>query len=153
MCEVPKGAIVGGGWYGCQIACILLSRAFDVELFERADRLFDGASGKNQFRLRAGFHYPRSSVTRTQISDGLREFRERVPMFVQPLHRCLYAVSASEGCVDTREEMMFFVDTPIRYYHVNIGLPIAHSPSFLAGVARQGRQSRKAQEGESDQVA
>jgi hypothetical protein len=151
MSRSPKIAIIGGGWYGCQIATSLMSRGCEVQLFEKAPRLFDGASGKNQFRLHAGFHYPRSSVTRNQISEGLSEFRERMPQFIRSLDRCLYAVSTNqslvdfgtfkevfqasgvpfkevhpttfgltnvEGCVDTKEEMYFFVDSPRIFYEV-----------------------------------
>ena len=69
-------------------------------LFEKSSRLFDGASGKNQFRLHAGFHYPRSSLTRAQITEGLREMKERYSCFVRPLDNCLYAISATASVID-----------------------------------------------------
>ena len=67
----PKLPSSGGGWYGCHIADILQTRGFKVLLLEKAGHLFAGASGKNQFRLHAGFHYPRSSITRSQIRGQL----------------------------------------------------------------------------------
>lgn len=97
---VPTVAVIGGGWYGCHLADILITRGFKVTLFEKANHLFAGASGKNQFRLHAGFHYPRSSITRSQITAGLHEFKTRMPQFVAPLHKCIYAVSVEDSLID-----------------------------------------------------
>ena len=154
----PSVAVVGGGWYGCHIAHELKSKGFKVVLLEKSDSLFGGASGKNQFRLHAGFHYPRSSITRKQITSGLREFKEKLPHLVHPLDLCIYAISSNaslvdfgtfkqvfeatgvefteiyaqnhgltnvEGCINTSEEMFFFVDAPKSYYEVMSLLPRA----------------------------
>ena len=99
-CGAPTVAVVGGGWYGCHIAHVLRQRGFQIKLFERAPKLFQGASGNNQFRLHAGFHYPRSSLTRMQISSGLLEFNQRLPMFVRKLDKCIYAISDRASLLD-----------------------------------------------------
>ena len=115
----PRVCVIGGGWYGCHIAHTLLSRGFDVVLLEKSNQLFDGASGKNQFRLHAGFHYPRSSITRAQILDGLREFRERLPMFIQPLDCCLYAIAATESLIDFGTFKQVFNATKVPFEDVH----------------------------------
>jgi len=96
----PSIAVVGGGWYGSHIALVLKERGFIVTLFERGSRLFEGASGKNQFRLHAGFHYPRSFRTRSQIQSGLKEFNARLPQFVKKLDKCIYCISNSSSFLD-----------------------------------------------------
>jgi len=115
----PRVGVIGGGWYGCQIAHTLRTRGFDVVLFEKDSRLFEGASGKNQFRLHAGFHYPRSGVTRAQILAGLREFRERLPKFVQPLDKCLYAIAAEESMIDFDTFKQIFKATNVTFLEVH----------------------------------
>ena len=96
----PLVAVIGGGWYGCHIAYTLKQRGFAVKLFESANDLFQGASGKNQFRLHAGFHYPRSYTTRVQISRGLSEFNKHLPQFVRKLDKCIYAISSRASFID-----------------------------------------------------
>lgn len=98
--SAPSVAVIGGGWYGCHTAHVLKQRGFNVTLFESSPNLFQGASGKNQFRLHAGFHYPRSHITRVQISSGLLEFNERMPHFVRKLDKCIYAISDRASLID-----------------------------------------------------
>lgn len=71
-----------------------------MKLFESANDLFQGASGKNQFRLHAGFHYPRSHATRVQISRGLSEFNKRLSQFMRKLDKCVYAISSRASLID-----------------------------------------------------
>lgn len=66
--------IIGSGWYGCHIAQTLRARGYDVEIWEKADAAFSGASSKNQNRLHLGFHYPRSFATRQQSRQGFDKF-------------------------------------------------------------------------------
>jgi hypothetical protein len=92
-------AIVGGGWFGCHIACCLQDRGIPFTLFEARKRLFDGASGYNQNRLHQGFHYPRSAATRKQSRDGFYEFTRRYPELSDPVEHNIYAVTR-ESLVD-----------------------------------------------------
>mgnify|MGYP006084031095 CR=1 FL=1 len=116
--DSPRIAIVGGGWYGCQLASSLLSMGCDVVLFEKAPRLFSGASGKNQFRLHAGLHYPRSSSTRKEITKGMKEFKSRMPQFVWHLDSCLYAISSIGSSIDFGAYKQVFDATGIQYEEV-----------------------------------
>lgn len=111
----PKVAVVGGGWYGCHIALTLRERGFDVTLFEKEQRLFQGASGNNQFRLHAGFHYPRSYLTREQIQNGLKEFNSRLPQFVRKLDTCVYAISSVASLLDFGTFLNIFKSENIPY--------------------------------------
>ena len=114
----PTVAVIGGGWYGCHLALTLKARGFDVTLLEKENRLFQGASGKNQFRLHAGFHYPRSHLTREQIQSGLKEFNRRLPQFVRKLDTCIYAISSTASLLDMGTYINVFKSENIPYEHV-----------------------------------
>ena len=68
-----KIAIVGAGIFGCTLA-IVLSKKFDVVIFEKKRDILNEASKMNQFRFHLGFHYPRSQKTIREIQKNYREF-------------------------------------------------------------------------------
>ena len=55
--------IVGGGFYGCNLALFLRSISSSILLLEAGDDLMTRASRVNQARIHTGFHYPRSALT------------------------------------------------------------------------------------------
>lgn len=55
--------IVGGGFYGCNLALFLRSISASILLVEAGDDLMTRASRVNQARIHTGFHYPRSALT------------------------------------------------------------------------------------------
>ena len=95
-----KIAVIGGGWYGCHIASALKAHGAEVTLLEKQQRLFDEASGNNQFRLHLGLHYARSAITRHQSRDGFARFSERYPRFSQPVARNIYVVPKHSSMLD-----------------------------------------------------
>jgi L-2-hydroxyglutarate oxidase LhgO len=68
-----KVAIIGGGFYGCT-AALILSKKYDVEIFEKENDILSGASKVNQFRFHRGYHYPRSQITIDQIKNSYKKF-------------------------------------------------------------------------------
>lgn len=79
---MKKIAVIGGGWYGCHIARALKLRGYDVTLFESANDIFKGISGKFGIRLHVGPHYPRSEKTRKSCREGYAEFIKTYPELV-----------------------------------------------------------------------
>lgn len=77
-----KIGIVGAGWYGCHLACVLKSAGYEVTLFEKNADFFMGISGEFGIRLHAGPHYPRSAETRKNCRRGFDEFYKRYPELV-----------------------------------------------------------------------
>lgn len=55
--------VVGGGFFGCQVAALARKYADKVVVVEAADRLLTRASYHNQARVHNGYHYPRSILT------------------------------------------------------------------------------------------
>jgi hypothetical protein len=93
-------AIIGGGWYGCHIACSLRALGFGVTVFEHQPRLLHLASGNNQFRLHLGFHYARHYGTRMQSREGFSRFVERYPELSRPVPDNIYAVPCGDSLID-----------------------------------------------------
>jgi hypothetical protein len=92
--------VLGGGWYGCSIALGLLRDGHYVELHEKADKLFAGASGGNPARCHLGFHYPRSGVTQAACQEHQAEFMARYGHLTRGIPINLYAVAANDSLVD-----------------------------------------------------
>lgn len=68
-------AVIGGGLFGATAAIHAARAGYHVELFEKSDGLLQAASGINQFRLHAGYHYPRSGATIWECQTGLQAFQ------------------------------------------------------------------------------
>lgn len=113
--------IVGGGWYGCHIAMSLMALGFEVEVFEKHDRLLHEASGNNQFRLHQGFHYARHSATRIQSRDGCSRFVERYPDLSAPVEDNLYAVPERESLIDYDTYRIVMTSTGLHFEEAPVG--------------------------------
>ena len=97
---MTKVCIIGAGWYGCHIGGSLKALGFEVTVFEKNSQIFSEASGKNQFRLHMGFHYPRHHNTRIQSRDGFIRFMDRYPELSREVPNNYYAISHEESLMD-----------------------------------------------------
>ena len=70
-----KIAVIGSGFFGISCA-LILSKKYDVDLFEKKNTILCGASRANQLRFHLGFHYPRSLKTLKEINKLKNEFTE-----------------------------------------------------------------------------
>lgn len=93
--ESPKSkvCIIGGGWYGCHIASLLLNKGLDVDLLEKNNKLFGESSSKNQCRLHRGLHYVRSWSTRQECMYGYNKLMKLYPHSVVDVEKNYYLVS------------------------------------------------------------
>lgn len=55
--------IIGSGVFGLSIACKLSSIAKNIDVYEKEEKILNGATRYNHNRHHAGYHYPRSSPT------------------------------------------------------------------------------------------
>ena len=62
-------AIIGAGFFGLTLG-LFLSKKYKVEIFEKRESIFKGASSANQFRFHYGYHYPRSQKTVKEINKS-----------------------------------------------------------------------------------
>jgi hypothetical protein len=68
-----KIAVAGAGIYGATAAIRLAEQGHQVHLFDPLGVL-RAASAINQYRVHAGYHYPRSAETITEIAEARAEF-------------------------------------------------------------------------------
>lgn len=92
--------ILGAGWYGCHLAVALLEAGYDVEVHEKADRIFAGASGKIPARLHQGQHYPRSFRTREACQRHTQEFMAKYGFLTRGVPVNLYAIAEHDSFID-----------------------------------------------------
>lgn len=70
-----KIAVAGAGIYGVTVAIRLAGQGHQVHLFDPLGVL-RAASGINQYRVHAGYHYPRSTETISEIAEARAEFAQ-----------------------------------------------------------------------------
>ena len=76
-----KIAIIGAGLFGVTTYLLLKQKGFDCTLFERKNKILDGASTNNLNRVHFGYHYPRDQETAKQSTKGYNSFKN----FIHPL--------------------------------------------------------------------
>ena len=75
--------VVGGGFFGALLATELSRHGARTLLLEAGPMLLGRASARNQARVHAGYHYPRSYLT------GLRS-RINAPRFIAEFRECIF---------------------------------------------------------------
>lgn len=66
--------IIGSGIFGLSIACKLSSIAKNIDVYEREEKILNGATRYNHNRHHAGYHYPRSPATVNQCKLSNESF-------------------------------------------------------------------------------
>ena len=61
-----KIAVIGSGFFGATCS-LVLSKKYEVDLYEKNKSILCGASQANQMRFHLGYHYPRSLKTIKEI--------------------------------------------------------------------------------------
>lgn len=94
-----KIAIVGGGWYGCEVAKSIKTEnpEFYVVIFDKNPDIFSGISGMFGNRLHVGAHYPRSPVTRKFCHDGYKEFHQNYLELINGHIYSIYGLGVSDA--------------------------------------------------------
>jgi hypothetical protein len=84
-------AVAGAGIYGATTALRLAKEGHRVDLFDPLG-VMRAASAINQYRVHAGYHYPRSAETIAEIAEARAEFsKEFAPAIVRNSHH-YYAI-------------------------------------------------------------
>jgi len=81
--RVWDAVVIGGGFFGTVLATELRRRGAQTLLLEAGPTLLGRASRRNQARVHAGYHYPRSFLT------GLRS-RINAPRFIAEFRECIF---------------------------------------------------------------
>lgn len=99
--------VLGGGFFGCSIACYLKPRMESVLVVEQEDQLFRHASYANQARIHNGYHYPRSLHTAYRSRMNFQSFVHDFPECVVSSFTKLYCVSRGQSKVTARHYERF----------------------------------------------
>ncbi|MHB8501327.1 MAG: FAD-dependent oxidoreductase [Candidatus Acidiferrales bacterium] len=86
-----KIAVAGAGIYGATAAIRLAERGHQVHLFDPLGVL-RAASAINQYRIHAGYHYPRSAETISEITEARVEFTQAFAGAIVRNSRHYYAI-------------------------------------------------------------
>jgi len=87
-----KILIIGSGWYGCHIACILKDK-YDITIIEKNNDIFTGSSYFNQNRLHLGYHYCRNFPTRKLCQENYDRFIKNYNGVVDNIDNNFYVIS------------------------------------------------------------
>jgi hypothetical protein len=110
-----KIAIIGGGWFGCHLGLKLKEWGHRIDIFEKNNKLFSGASTYNQSRLHRGFHYPRSYSTRKQCSDTFFRFLHTYKRIVKDVKSNIYCISRDNSLLDFQTYLVVLNDLSLPY--------------------------------------
>lgn len=91
MAGKARVAIAGAGIYGATAAIRLAQRGHDVTLFDPLG-LLQAASAINQYRVHAGYHYPRSTETILEVQETRAEFLAEFAPAIVANSEHLYAI-------------------------------------------------------------
>jgi hypothetical protein len=86
-----KIAVAGAGIYGATTAIRLAEHGHQVQLFDPLGVL-RAASAINQYRIHAGYHYPRSAETIREIAEARAEFTQEFTGAIVRHSRHYYAI-------------------------------------------------------------
>ncbi len=113
-----KIAVAGAGIYGATVAVRLAEHGHQVQLFDPLGVL-RAASAINQYRVHAGYHYPRSSETISEIAEARAEFTQAFADAIVSNSRHYYAIPKENSLTppDLYEAVMRQHGLPLKACH------------------------------------
>jgi hypothetical protein len=110
-----KIAVAGAGIYGSTVAIRLAEEGHQVHLFDPLGVLRAG-SAINQYRVHAGYHYPRSAETISEIAEARAEFTHTFACAIVRSSRHYYAIPKENSLTspDLYESVMSKHELPLR---------------------------------------
>lgn len=110
-----KIAVAGAGIYGATAAIRLAEQGHQVDLFDPLGVL-RAASAINQYRVHAGYHYPRSAETISEITEARAEFTTAFAPAIVRNSRHYYAIPKENSLTspDLYESIMSKHGLPLR---------------------------------------
>ena len=94
--------IIGSGVFGLSIACKLSSIAKNIDVYEREEKILNGATRYNHNRHHAGYHYPRSSATVDQCRLSNESFFSIYKNALDFKFRNFYVISKNDSRITTK---------------------------------------------------
>ena len=112
-----KIAVIGSGFFG--VSCsLILSRKYDVDLYEKEKTILCGASRANQMRFHLGYHYPRSLKTLKEVNELKDEFTRFYGLDIFGKTKNLYGVSAVDTKTSFNKYLNFLKKNNLKYKQI-----------------------------------
>lgn len=111
----PKVMVVGAGIFGATVAWKLSKVGYEVDLFDKQETHFKGATLVNQYRLHKGYHYPRSKETAISCLRGEQSFKETYGECIQDGDDHYYCISKKDSFITVEEYLDFLDDVGLDY--------------------------------------
>jgi hypothetical protein len=127
--------IVGGGFYGCSLACAIADLGIEVELIDKNDDILLEAISNNQHRLHLGYHYPRSMKTIEQCIRSYHLFLERYSYCISDIEKNYYLIE-KDSKISYDNYKKVFLNSGLSFEEIQIR-EIEHlikKPAKIAGV-------------------
>lgn len=132
-------SVIGGGIFGCTSAIYLARDGHNVTLYEQEPGLLYRASRVNQYRLHAGYHYPRSRETAIQSKLGLTSFVQEYPSVIITTDDHYYLIP-NDGSKVTVSDYRHFMDSVSLGYEQISAVPWANN-DLIAGIFKVNENS------------
>lgn len=109
-----KIAVIGSGFFG--ISCsLILSKEYEVDLYEKEKTILCGASRANQMRFHLGYHYPRSLKTLKEINELKDEFTKFYGFDIFGKTKNLYGVPSIGSKTSYRKYLNFLKKNNLKF--------------------------------------
>ena len=95
-----KILLLGAGWYGCHLGLYLKEKGYSIKIYEKSNKIFNGSSGKNQFRFHHGYHYPRTLKTIEEIKKNFFKFKKKYGKFITFPKKNIYCIANYNSLID-----------------------------------------------------
>jgi len=115
-------AVIGAGFYGCNIALQLEKKGYDVVLVESGSDLLTRASYNNQARVHNGYHYPMNITTALRSRMNFPRFIKEYPSCINSDFTKYYAIAKARSDVSADQFETFCQ---------RIGAPIKKGPDHM----------------------
>jgi len=113
-----KIAIIGTGFFGTTSA-LVLSKRFNIDLYEKKKTILNGASKANQMRFHHGYHYPRSIKTFREVNKYNKSFLDFYGKDILGDTNNYYAISKSKSKTTYNKFIKFLTKNKLYFKQSN----------------------------------
>jgi hypothetical protein len=116
---MKKIAIIGSGFFGLG-AALVLSKKYNIDLFENKKDILQGVSSSNQLRFHLGYHYPRSPETLREVQKNNKDFIKFYSNNIFGKTKNYYGVSCKNSLTSYKKYIEFLKKNKLKYKKIKL---------------------------------
>ncbi len=116
---MKKIAIIGSGFFGLG-AALVLSKKYNIDLYEIQKDIMRGVSSSNQLRFHLGYHYPRSPETLKEVQKNNKDFIKFYGKDIFGKTKNYYGVSNKSSLTSYKKYIEFLKTNKLYYKKVKL---------------------------------